>query len=405
MKLFHTIPTGEQAAVWKDDGTYKIIEGPARFFVGMQRVEPLELITAKPNQYLKIHYKNGLTEHLKGPERMFLDPVVHEAIEPYQAIEIDGSEALVVYNEAEGKVIRNIIRGPALHFPKANEWLHHFSWHGSQGADHEDKVPSALRFTKLRTVPDQMYFRVRAVRTQDEAIIDVRLMLFFELGDIEKMLEVTHDPIADFINALTADVMDFVADKTFEQFKANTKHLNEMETYGQLLNRAERMGYHINKVAYRGYVANPKLQAMHDNAIETRTQLTLHAETEAQEQELADLKQQRELNRNITRRNEENAAAEHRRKLEQMEHAELLRQRAQELEADIRQKKALNELELKHQQEVDAERVQLYEGMKAAGIDLTQVLVAEHRNPDKLVRIDGGGLPQLHLHENEQKTA
>jgi hypothetical protein len=405
MKLYYTVPTGEQAAVWQQDGTYKTIQGPMRLFVGLQRIEPLQLITAKPNQYLKIHYKDGLIEHLKGPAKLFLDPVVHEAIDPYPAIEIDASEAIVVYNEDKGEVLRNIIRGPALHFPKANEWQHHFSWHGSKGQEHEDKVPSALRFTKLRTVPDQMYYRVKVVRTQDEAILDVRLMLFFELDDIEKMLNATHDPIADFINALTADVMDFVADKTFEQFKANTKQLNEMETYAQLLNRAERMGYKINKVAYRGYVANPKLQAMHDNAIETRTQLTLHAETEAQEQELADLKQQRELNRNITLREEENAAAEHQRKLERMEHAEHLRLRGQEFEAEIKNKKALNELELKHQEETNRERIKLYEGMTVAGIDLTQVLVAEHRNPDKLIRIDGGGLPQLHLHEDEQKTA
>ena len=45
------------------------------------------------------------------------------------------------------------------------------------------------------------------VRTADEALITVQLMVFFELDDIEKMLLQTHDPIADFINAVTADII------------------------------------------------------------------------------------------------------------------------------------------------------------------------------------------------------
>lgn len=400
MYLFYTVNTGEQVALWQKDGDYEIIEGPKRILTAFRHVEPLQPFIAKPNEYLVVQRNDGVTHHVKGPAKQFFDPVVHANIQIRQAIEIDASEALVVYNDAGGVVTRNIIRGPALHYPQANEWHHAFSWHGSQGAQHETKVPSALRFTKLRTVPDQMYYRVEDVRTQDEAILNVRLMLFFELVDIKQMLDVTHDPIADFINAMTADVMDFVADKTFEQFKHHTTQLNELETYTQLLDRAQRMGYRINKVAYRGYIANPTLQAMHDNAIETRTRLALEAETEAQEQQLADLRQTREIERNEKLRQEADAAAEHQRRLNQLEHAEVMRQQAEERGAELKHQEAVNQLEVKHEQETNAEKLRVYEGMKAVGIDLTQVLVAEHRAPDKLIRIDGREDTRVHLHEN-----
>jgi hypothetical protein len=71
----------------------------------------------------------------------------------------------------------------------------------------------------LWVIPDQMYFDVESVRTADDALLVVKLMVFFELADIEMMLDQTHDPIADFINAVTADVIAFVGAATFEDFK------------------------------------------------------------------------------------------------------------------------------------------------------------------------------------------
>ncbi|WP_309399661.1 hypothetical protein [Cerasicoccus maritimus] len=410
MIFFHTLPVGQQAAVWRPDGNYDIETGPQRIFAFNRRIQYLQPFTAHPNEYIRVQFKNGDTRHIRGPAVEFLDPIVHETIEVREAIEIDGGEALVTYNEADdGGVIRRIVRGPALHFPQANEWVHDFRWHGSDGFEHDKKRPGALTFQKLRTAPDQMYYRVEAVRTRDEAVLDVRLMLFFELVDIERMLDVTHDPIADFINALTADIMDFVADKTFEQFKANTKLLNALEGYPQLIKRAERMGYQVNKVAYRGYLANPKLQAMHDNAIETRTRLALEAETETQKQAVADLQQARQLEREARMRNEADNAAEHQRRLQraaadqerelkQLEHTRALRQHAEELETERNHQQAMNELEAGRDDAQHATRLKLYQGMQAAGVDLTQVLVAEHqRTPDKLIRIDGDAKTRVHL--------
>lgn len=395
-----TLPIGNRAAVWKKDGTYTLLDGPRRIPTYGRRVQLLQKFIAKPDQYLVIQRNNGEVEHVAGPVEVFLDPIVDAEISVRQATAIDANEALVVYQANNDDVERKIIRGPAMHFPQANEWVHDFSWHGSVGEENDKKIPSALTFRKLRVIPDQMYFRVDDVRTQDEALIHIKLMIFFELFDIGEMLDQTHDPVADFINAVTADIMDFTTDKTFETFKQHTNQLNELETYRQLLERAKRIGYRINKVVYRGYLANGRLQTMHDNAIETRTRLVLEAETEEQEQGLADLKLDRETAREMQLQEQLRAAAEHERDLIKIKHDEQLRQRTAENEAELHNKKALNDIEVEHQTTMNQQRLSYLEGMKAAGVDLTQVLVAENRNPDKLIRIDGDNTLQMHLHEN-----
>ncbi|MFX6230591.1 hypothetical protein ABTF44_21590, partial [Acinetobacter baumannii] len=61
------------------------------------------------------------------------------------------------------------------------------------------------------------------MRTNDEAVITVKLMLFFELKDVIRMLETTHDPIADFINAASADVISWASQRSYEDFLIQSK--------------------------------------------------------------------------------------------------------------------------------------------------------------------------------------
>jgi hypothetical protein len=138
-----------------------------------------------------------------------------------------------------------------------------------------------------------MYHDVPDVRTADDAVLTIRLMIFFELLDIATMLETTHDPIGDFVNAATSDVVDFTGRHDFESFKRDTDKLNELETYRQLVGRAAQCGYRINKVVYRGYGAPDRLQQMHDQAIEARTRLQLDRATEQQAQDLGSFRRGR----------------------------------------------------------------------------------------------------------------
>ena len=422
MFTYRTIRTGDRALVWQKNGDVTLVTGPRRFYLGSgQRVESLERHSAGPGQYLVVRFKDGRTEHVPGPASVWFHPVDHEAIDVQQALTLDANEAIVVYTQegqaGEDRVTRRVVRGPSLFIPAANEWLHEFRWHGADPNDPRRKVPRALRFNKLRVIPDQMYYDVTDVRTADDALLTVKLMLFFELVNIDTMLDQTHDPVADFVNAVSADVIDFAAAVSFEQLKERTSALGELSTYRQLVGRADRIGYRINKVVYRGYQATPKLQSMHDGAIEARTRLRLEAETENQSQELADLQLQREAERALRRREMEEADLEHKNRMQRLAHEEQLRRQRLEHEESARrrqldrerrteaQRKA-NEVELVHLADTNRERLAFLQAMQGMQVDLTRYLVAQYQHPDRVIRIDGAGengvarvRPQLHLHE------
>ena len=396
---FHVIPEGQQMLCWDRGGRARTVEGPRRLWLFGGRLDALTRIAAGPEEYLAVVGRDGTTRHERGPCALWLNPVEHAAIRTVPLLKLDANEAIVVYRPEPGGVRRRIERGPALFMPSPDEWLHPFSWHGADPRDHRRKLPSALRFEKLRVIPDQMYYDVENVRTADDALITVRLMVFFELADIGRMLDRTHDPIGDFINAATADVIDFAATEPFERFKEKTERLNQLETYPQLVRRGETIGYRITKIVYRGYQAGVALQTMHDDAIEARTRLRLEAETQRQAQDLADLKQRREAAREAERQETEAARTAHENRLRALENEARLRlvraEREQTLELDLRAQAQ----EREHREQSDRQRLAFLEGMTALKVDLTRYLVAQYQHPDKLIRIAAGAEPQLHVHD------
>jgi hypothetical protein len=348
-----------------------------------------------------VRYLDGRIEHVRGPVDLWFDPDAHESVAVEQATPVDAHEALVIYSRnTDSAVSRRVLRGPAQYVPGADEWLHEFRWHGADPRDPTLKRPRALQFTHLRVIPDQTYFDVRDVRTSDDALLMVKLMVFFELVDIEKMLDQTHDPIADFINALSADIIDFAADRSFEEFKEGTGSLNELGQYGNLVGRSERIGYRINKVVYRGYVASEKLQLMHDDAIERRTALKLEAETERQAQELADLKLAREADRDAQRQAMIRAQTEHEESLAQLKHDGELSRRESDHRQQLNHVREDQLAEVEQTRATNDARLAFLQQMQGLQVDLTRYLVAQYQHPDRLIRVDGGPGPQLHLHDN-----
>jgi len=402
MAFFTTIRQGNRAAVWGRTGAVRIVDGPRRLFLFGETIQPLVRHAASPEEYLVIVAKDGTTQHLRGPASAWFDPVAHESIRATPLLRLDANEAIVVYRPIDGRVSRRIERGPALFMPAPDEWLHHFSWHGADPRDTTIKKPRALQFEKLRVIPDQMYLDVRSVRTADDALLVVKVMVFFELVDIDRMLDQTHDPIGDFINSLTADVVDFVATLPFEAFKEKTDALNQLATYPQLVRRADAIGYRITKVVYRGYEAGDTLQEMHNRAIEARTRLRLESETERQAQDLADLKQAREATREQERRDLERQRAEHQNALQSLElQARLQRELAQQ-EQQLALTTRTHAVDLDHQKAMHQEQIEFLRGAADLKVDLTRYLVAQYQHPDKVVRIEGADANarhQIHLHE------
>lgn len=393
----HTVLAGERVAVWNTAGEVHLVDGPCRRWLWRETVRRVERHIARDGEYLIITCQDGRVEHRAGPVMVWQHPTEHRSITCTQAIAISAHEAVVVYGRDGDAVRRRIVRGPAQFVPASGEWLHQFSWHGADPRNPARKIPRALQFERLRVIPDQMYLQVEAVRTADDALITVDFMVFFELTDIDTMLDQTHDPIADLVNALTADVIEFAATRTFEGFKAETERLNLLETFTQLAGRAARIGYRIGKVVYRGYHASQQLQAMHDHAIEARTGLRLEAETEEQAQTLADLKLTRERDRTQVRQAMEQESAAHAARLAQAEaEAQITRER---LASDARRamRDADHQLHLRQRQDLDRQKQAFATGMGQAGVDVTRWLVARYQHPDRLIRIEGRDDLQLQV--------
>lgn len=401
----YTVEEGQRVLMRRPNGTMEVIVGPQRVWIGANTFLPMKHFVAHPGDYLMVRFRDGLQQHLPGPSELWFDPRVHQEVRTHEGLQLAAKEAVVVYSAKEGTsaVQRRIVYGPALFIPQPGEWLHTFSWHASRGGSAGVvKVPNGLVFQKLWMMPDQMYHDVTDVRTADDAVLTVRLMIFFELVDINTMLDATHDPIGDFVNAASSDVVDFVARHDFSSFKRQTDQLNELPAYRQLTARAAQCGYRINKVVYRGYGAPDRLQQMQDQAIEARTKLQLERETERQGQELSDSKLENRLHRAAKVREERQRAVEHDVTLERTRlqgELEGRKARAEEERAEARlqaeQRRELAALE-------DARRREHLAALRGLGVDLTALLTKGRA--DKVIELRGGN-GATHLHVGPEQTA
>lgn len=346
-----TIPQGQKWNVCMTNGKIQSVEGPKVVCTWGDKLVRLEQVSATQSQYLWIQFLDGKADIIQGPSSVHMDSSIHKQIRVKDAVSLTESEVLVVYRDdgpapaeagatSSQVVNRHVIRGPCLHVPKnASEWAHEFSWHGSVSNDPDHngrKVKGAVKFTKMRVCPEQTYFDVENVRTKDDALVTVKVMIFYRLKDIDVMLRETHDPTADFINSVTSDVIEFVAGKSFEEFKASTDNLNSLSSYSQLTSRAKSIGFEVTRVVFRGYGAPQRLQKMHDDAIERRTKLALERENEDQEQKMQDMKLTREEERLRKRQKMEKETKAHERELQreayEAQQQEMLRDRRCRLE-------------------------------------------------------------------------
>jgi hypothetical protein len=307
--------------------------------------------------------------------------------------------ALVVYREEKAKgdaaaVTREIVKGPLLYKPRSpSEWTHKFSWHGHDpsGGELARKRPHGLKFEKLMLAPSSTYYDVENVRTADDALLTVRLMVFYSFVDVVAMMDATNDPMADIINSVSSDVISFCSARSFEQFKETSEQLNKLGAYQSLLETVGSRGMAVSKVVFRGYMAPTRLQKMHDEAIEKRTRLVLERESEMQEQKLSDDRLAKENERDATRRSMAKAAAAH--------EAEMSRAKFEAAQKEVREAAELETTLLQARQR--AEIAHLAEIQSSVGLqppEMATLLVArEHGPPGKLIQISGDCRPVVQL--------
>ncbi len=396
---FYIVEEGQCVLVRNPDGTMDVISGPKRVWCGRRKFQRMVHHVAHPGDYLIVRYRDGRQEHLAGPATVWFDPRIHQEITREEMLQVAAKEAVVVYcqKEATSSVQRRVENGPTLFMPRPGEWLHTFVWHASEGgSEGVRKVPKGLVFQKLWLLPDQMYHDVTDVRTMDDAVLTIRLMIFFELLDIATMLETSHDPIGDFVNAATSDVVDFTGRHDFESFKQNTDKLNELETYRQLAVRASQCGYRINKVVYRGYGAPERLQQMHDQAIEARTKLQLERATEQQAQDLESFKLESQMLRAGKRRHEQTAEVVHQLELDQKKQEAELRANEAQYHFRREQQRLESEFRLEHRTRQDSQQREHLAELRRMDVDLTAYLTQSRA--DQVIELRGPESNVAHLH-------
>eukprot|EP00800_Vazella_pourtalesii_P022889 TRINITY_DN9085_c0_g1_i6.p1 TRINITY_DN9085_c0_g1~~TRINITY_DN9085_c0_g1_i6.p1 ORF type:complete len:303 (+),score=62.42 TRINITY_DN9085_c0_g1_i6:244-1152(+) len=288
---------------------------------------------------------------------------------------------LVVYKQEQEFIQRRLVPGPATFVPESNEWFHEFEWHGQDQENIGKLRPGGHQFTKLQMIPSQIYYDVTEVRTNDDILIEIQLMLFYEISDVDKMLNGSTDPIADLINAVASDVISFVSSLSYQDFLRQTELLSDMKTYVQLENRAGKIGCTISNVVYRGYKAPAKLQQVQLNAITSRTNLKIKNELDNMSNEITsfkltkemdrlDLKQQVDQLRSEMRHAIDHAAKEQEITLNQMKH-----QAAIEVEDSL----AAHKLEMKRSDK-DLE-IRFLKELKSLGVDINAYLKGQQETP------------------------
>jgi hypothetical protein len=431
---FHVIRDGERVAVWSLGGNVEFVDGPRLLFTVMKRVELLRSFRANQYQYLRVLFRDGRLENIPGPILMFFDPLEHSQITVEDAQSLAAHEVLVIYSRnlyhespnyadphfqqstdampvmvkpasttnvlpTNSSVTRTIIHGPKIHFPSNFEWIHKFEWHGEDPNRKAHIIPRAQVFEKLKLIPISFYYNVTDVRTADDALVSVKIMIFYEITDLEKMLDMTMDPIADMVNAACSDIVSFVAARNYATFVDSIPHLSDLETYKQLNERTPSIGITVTRVVYRGYLSNENLQKMHNQAIERRTELRLNGEAEATSQEIENLKLKGQAERMHAKMQMEEEEKRHRNAMLNLDHEQNLYRIKKEQEEKLAALAAENE-----------EKLRYYQSLSSLGVDLTKVLVAPFSTPTNTIRIEqdgnGSGQPaaQLHIHEKWNTT-
>lgn len=274
----------------------------------------------------------------------------------------------------------------------------------------------------MRCVPNQLYFNVENVRTKDDAELTIKLMIFYKMEDINKLLDESHDPIADMINSVTSDIIDFVSKYRFEEFKNHIEKLNDFAIYSQIMRRTEEIGFKISKIVFRGYVASNALETMHNNAIEARTKLVLDQEVEYQAQKMKDFQLQKEKERLEEKLRMEQEEVKNNLHIGTLKLDQSLKNKELEskylLNLDgLRKQEERNQLkkqsdleleisemtknfELKKQCDYNEEELKRMAKLKELGVNLTEYLIAKEKGaPQKWIKIESNkeGNNQLHL--------
>jgi hypothetical protein len=197
--LVNIISNNKKALVYKKNGKIILERGPKRIWLILSKLARLQRYTAQNDEFLKIKHLDGRIEHRLGPCSEVLNTLLYSEIKVNACYCLDANQAILVYKKPEnagktgGEKPENevkITHGPGIFMLQPNEWTHRFSWHAADDENKTRYLADKNQFEILNCAPSQLYYNVDEVRTSDDALIRIKLMIFYELKDIKKMVSI-----------------------------------------------------------------------------------------------------------------------------------------------------------------------------------------------------------------------
>lgn len=260
---FETIPTGRKALVTSPDGTVATIEGPRKIWVGFgTKVVLFAQYVIPEREAYAVTDEAGNVAMIEGPAVVDIHPQgKHEQLKthslaPQEAVVVrkaDGTRIIYVGTgvdiptQAQGELMLEKVARAQL---KPGEETHRFKWTGSKG-DTEEKSPGSLQISVLRLQETQSWFAVK-VRTADNIMIQLNLMLFFTFTDVRKLV-VNDDPLGVMFNRINAALLKAIGELKFDEFRK--KPANVVEAAAKLAGEDEKalaaLGLQVNNAILR----------------------------------------------------------------------------------------------------------------------------------------------------------
>ena len=281
----------------------EIIVGPQIFMPSVYTFlnKLLEIKTILEDEYASIIYIDGNIKNIKGPETIINNTQIIKNIEVKKILFIESNELIVTHtiNQQTFQTTRNIIKGPKYFIPLPTEKILNFIWSGtSKNSKYNIKQTNQLQFNVFKNISQQMYLDVLNVFTSDHVDLTIKLMIFYDFINIEKMLDNTNDPICNISTEIINLIIKNISNMTFDEFKNEFKNINTKINDNEYEN-LDRIGVKINKISLIGYEAPTILQEIHNNSLKEKMKIILDKEIIEGEELNKSYKLNEQLKRNL----------------------------------------------------------------------------------------------------------
>jgi len=389
------------------NGSHKLVVGPKLQRLFFSNIKFCDRHIASEDEFLRIEYLDGRSEHLEGPRSAFFNVAEHRKITVMKIITLGGAgEGVVVYSrqasilpgsnndsnsggsnnalEMKGSVdsavrntlTRDVVRGPTKFMPTTLQSVHTFTW----GDRSFSKIRFSGKFSGL-TVKAHSSDRCGAMASFD---------LSYRIHDVGKVLDCCDggDLKRHLLSALEADLFDVSSGRVWREVDELLRQKIGME-WKKLTREAVAAGLAIEGIEYKGFTAGAEMEAARRRSREEEDKIKREADIEKRRR----LAQRERVEQEMEIEELESAARRDRREAEEEMARRVLKfemeQKRLKVEEEEDLKRKMDEGKEKRREKGNGGVVGFLKELKAMDVDLTRLLCGDGNKPgggDALLR-------------------